>query len=896
MLSFSRLRHLAAIMFMCLGPAPTLNAAITVTGNYSPAEPFWTNGGGFSGSYIGGLAPGTLLIDGGSHLSTSSSTLGVRAGIQGSATVTGPGSSWSNSYNSDIGDSGIGSLSIENGGSYSGNYIYVGRFADSQGSVTVKGVGSSLSASELHIGYSGYGTLSIEDGATVSTTSYTALNRSSYESNGTISLSNGTLTVGRALYADRSNLSGTGTISTHGLVGGGYAPLDFNGSNIAQTTLTENGDSLALTVTANGIGDLSANMIVHNGAQIHSINGYLGFRAGTEDTATVIGADSSWTSSSNLHIGYRGTGSLFIENGATVSAGASILAGTTPGSTATISLSDGKLIGRSLVMDRSVLSGTGTIEVKGLIGSGYTPLDFNGSNVSSTSLSENGDAIVLIVTADGSGDLGTDMLVRNGAQIRSANGYLGSRVGSDNSATVTGAGSSWSVSNELTVGHQGAGSLSIEEGANVSVGGLAFVANYSGSTGHISFSNGTFTAGTLLANRADLSGTGAIFTQGLTGGGFIPLDFNGSNIAQSTLSENGDSLTLIVTADGTGYLGADMLVRNSAQVTSTYGLLHHENSIVVTGTGSTWTISSALDIGSGSLSIENGGAVSSNASYIGTIPGQLGSVIVRGADSSWTLNDLYVGSTGHGILSITDGGVVSVNNFLEINTNGSINLQVSGNAMLNMNSNSFGIFFNEGQVNFYAGATLATGVYTPITASGGLMGSGSYHAYGGVWSAIDHTFTTTGIIDGDGGVSMDLSGIRLSFDESQLVTSFSSEAGVATFEAVSLSLTAIDGKNVLAAYAFSTDLLDGTTTLLSYYIGDSLLSDSFLFWHLTDGETDWTLYLPGYQNYTDGWLSFTVDSFSSYAITESVPEPGTSMLLAFGLGTFWLARRLKAIR
>lgn len=86
------------------------------------------------------------------------------------------------------------------------------------------------------------------------------------------------------------------------------------------------------------------------------------------------------------------------------------------------------------------------------------------------------------------------------------------------------------------------------------------------------------------------------------------------------------------------------------------------------GNASTWTNTGDLVVGqsgSGSLTILNGGKVSSQTGYIAGDLGSQGTVTVSGVDgngsaSSWTnAGDLYVGYSGTGILNILAGGRVS---------------------------------------------------------------------------------------------------------------------------------------------------------------------------------------------------------------------------------------------
>ena len=94
--------------------------------------------------------------------------------------------------------------------------------------------------------------------------------------------------------------------------------------------------------------------------------------------------------------------------------------------------------------------------------------------------------------------------------------------------------------------------------------------------------------------------------------------------------------------------------------------------VAVTGTGSVWTNVNSLFVGEsgyGRLTISEGGAVtlggipstpnSYGDGYIGNQQNSMGEVIVTGHNSTWTIRDLTVGNGGTGTLTISDGGVVA---------------------------------------------------------------------------------------------------------------------------------------------------------------------------------------------------------------------------------------------
>ena len=150
-----------------VGDLPGSRGTATVSG----AGSTWTNA---SNVVVGGQGMGALTIQNGGTVNSGGGSVGLSVGSTGTVTVTGPGSSWNNSPGGglNIGSFGTGTLTIANGGTVINNTAFtanIGNAAGSQGTVTVTGPGSTWSnSSGVNIGNSGTGTLTVANGGIVS--------------------------------------------------------------------------------------------------------------------------------------------------------------------------------------------------------------------------------------------------------------------------------------------------------------------------------------------------------------------------------------------------------------------------------------------------------------------------------------------------------------------------------------------------------------------------------------------------------------------------------------------------------------------------------------------------------------------------------------------------------
>ncbi|WP_053043921.1 autotransporter outer membrane beta-barrel domain-containing protein [Pelagerythrobacter marensis] len=160
----------------------------------------------------------------------------------------------------------------------------------------------------------------------------------------------------------------------------------------------------------------------------------------------------------------------------------------------------------------------------------------------------------------------------------------------------------------------------------------------------------------LIANSGLVDSDGGSIGVTATGSGAVTVRGEGSFWAN-----NAGDLTIGDAGSGT------LRIEDQGAVTNIDGyigrLAGSAGTVTVDGPASIWVNELELFVGAfgdGTLLIENGGKVSDLSAYVGVVAGATGEVTVRGAGSVWT-NDavLVVGEAGSGVVRIEDGGAVS---------------------------------------------------------------------------------------------------------------------------------------------------------------------------------------------------------------------------------------------
>ena len=153
-----------------IGSSTGADGTVTVSGNGSQ----WTNTGTL---WIGASGEGRLTIADGGIVSNTHAFVGSEIGSEGTVMVTGNGSKWTNSSSLSLGRSGTGSLTVADGGMVSCFFGNIAGFVGSgQGTLLVTGQGSTLTSDNwLEIGDRGTGKLTISDGGLVKVAGNTSL-------------------------------------------------------------------------------------------------------------------------------------------------------------------------------------------------------------------------------------------------------------------------------------------------------------------------------------------------------------------------------------------------------------------------------------------------------------------------------------------------------------------------------------------------------------------------------------------------------------------------------------------------------------------------------------------------------------------------------------------------
>jgi T5SS/PEP-CTERM-associated repeat protein len=178
-------------------------------------------------------------------------------------------------------------------------------------------------------------------------------------------------------------------------------------------------------------------------------------------------------------------------------------------------------------------------------------------------------------------------------------------------------------------------------------------------------------------------------------------------------------------------------IGNSATATGT---------VNVTGTGSAWNSTGELHVGhtgTGMLNIENGASVSTDGiTLLGVDSTATGAVAVTGAGSAWeTTGDIAVGNVGTGTLNIENGAAVSNDgvSYLGLYAGSTGTATVTGPGSVWENTGKLYVgYLGVGTLLIENGATVSTGGGSRVGLSAGSTGTATVTGTGSVWNIAEH--------------------------------------------------------------------------------------------------------------------------------------------------------------
>ncbi len=522
---------------------------LTTGQNPAPNPPAAADSATIAGATVGGdLSVQSLTLDGTTTAVTVSLILASPTTDLAGASVTTLGAvnveSQSTLGAGTLVVSGTSALAVQPGGTLSllagsgtTDVAIVGNVAGEQAALTISGAGATMNDlyTSVFLGGAGNAQASVSDSASMQIGAAGSTLGEAALVVGQIAGSTGTLNVtgsGSSLQVQGTTTLGQGGTGTLTIGTGASATLGDGANSLVMGAATGGLGQMTVsdvgtTLTLNGLFDIgqtsSGTLTIENGAAAvfegtalaNSTDyvGTIGDGAGATGAVTVSGAGTSLTITGRLGIAEQGSGTLTVQQGATVTENGTTVAGyyeifvadaggTSP-STGTLVVDGGTLKnggsigvggagnGKLLISAGGQVTAASPAAGSLAVGVGYSTggqgtvsIDGTGSGLTAAgavSIGQYGSGTLSITN-------GGQMLVSSGAA--SAEILLGQNYGTSGTATVSGKGSLLSDSGFLLVANIGNGVLDAESGATVQVGGSVLIGARAGATGSISLSGG----------------------------------------------------------------------------------------------------------------------------------------------------------------------------------------------------------------------------------------------------------------------------------------------------------------------------------------------------------------------------------------------------------------------
>lgn len=292
----------------------------------------------------------------------------------------------------------------------------------------------------------------------------------------------------------------------------------------------------------------------------------------------------------------------------------------------------------------------------------------------------------MILGYEGIGDLN----VNSGSSV-AVTGLLNlaSQLGSKGNLTVSGAGSTLTVDQDITNGIESQGNILVEKGGSLKVGNVLDIGSRVGSANSSltvkDENSSVVTAKTAVGNKAQ----GSLVIK--DGGSYT--DQQQLNVAQEAKGEvevTGAKSTLTTANNyiGIGNEGS-LTITEGAKVTSSKQTVlgvdnNGKGTVTVKGPDSKLTANELAVgfAGEGSLTVSEGGQVAGGTTVVGAAANGKGSVTVDGVGSKLISTKMSIGQNGNGTLNVNNGGYASAEEALRIGNGttakGVVNVQGSG--------------------------------------------------------------------------------------------------------------------------------------------------------------------------------------------------------------------------
>ncbi|MDR1305547.1 MAG: autotransporter outer membrane beta-barrel domain-containing protein [Verrucomicrobiales bacterium] len=598
-------------------------------------------------------------------------------------------------------------------------------------------------------------------------------------------------------------------------------------------------------------------------------------------SGTVIIRDSGWYQElKHVTVGVEGDGFVSISDSGSMTVGGSLFiggesnySGDDTNATGLVDITGGLLdvtgnieVGASARGALNV-SGNGTVSGSSMIIGNETTA--SGSvNVSGTSLIN----ITNNLTVGGSG-VGTLDITASGSVIVGGTSFIGNADTGYGSVTVSDTGFFSSTGN-LYVGHSGTGTLNIN-GSGTVQNAQGYVGRMDGASGTVTVSDNAF-----WDNRETLfvgaNGTGELLIKGngqVQIGTTVQIGNSVTGYGRVTVSDTGrlsNNSTIFIGQAGVGFLDitdSGTVQNNSAAI----GYADTGTGVVTVSGNGAWVIDDELYIGgtgAGTLNLNGSGFVQSGTGVLGYADAGYGAVTVSDTGYWHNTSNLTVGVTGSGALTVTGSGLVEVGGTYTQGANGALTVDLAergaGDAFVLTDSATLG------------------GTLTVRNYAGAISGSAS-----GLSQADLLIIRSHNAIDGDFAA----------------VTVLNGGTAVPTPDFIHAGgTTSSSGTDYLAGYRLSWN--SGTTfSTGNFSLGDGYMLDEFILDEIladTDANDNWdgqsltkigdgTLIVTKAQSYTgtttvaDGVLVLTEDG---YLADSALSGSGTLTLRDKGVFTF----------